>query len=845
MPDAGSAGDDNLLRVPLQEEESIGQWRIGRRREERFDVADQPMSGEADPAFFVAKTRNSIPHEYPCRREFAARYRGKRPLPEIAFEPAAWWYSYEGGGVDLSGFWFRPTRVECWAKTLIESRTEQIARFRFATCGGALLLANGEEAAFLSRYQRNLEEAVEIALPLKSGCNSIAVWFGDLCERDARYGFDLSLAEGHGLNVAVACGVEPREAEEIAELLRAMRFERPSFNAGEVALLFPKSASADYAASIEIAGEFPSRRVAERRFALKRGERRLVIGAVGTLPPGFHRISVSLERGGFSLSRTLGVEICDLASIGPPPSSADERAHEALRQVAERCRPGAERALARLGLAEGGSETDAMLESTLPAIVDCHDCADFALVPLIWCRAAFAGSIGSETLARIDEAILGFRYWMDEPGNDVMWYFSENHALLFHTACYLAGAIFPAAAFVRSGRRGREQSAVGRRRLLDWFDHFERDELAEWNSAPYFPIDFKGLAALVAIAPDPDIRGRAERAVRRLLEIVALSSHRGMLTASEGRSYEHSLRPARTLELSAIARLFFGRGWLGSEIHALPLLALLVRDHGFRIDPRLQELALWQGDDALEWTYCQGPGGMAALYHHKTRDHAIGTVAAYRAGAWGYQETVLHLRLGDRPESQIWINHPGERIISGSARPSYWGGCGTLPRVHQYRALAIVDFELKPGQVDFTHAWLPEAEMDAVLHDGDRIAVKAGDALALLIGSVPFERVEDGPTAGCEIRLAGMRSRWVVRLSDLRGEGGLEAFFQRFATLGARAAAAGEIWLDDPDYGRVVCRKDGSVSAEGRRLDPSSWTHAGRAVRLPKGEAFVFPSQES
>ncbi len=29
--------------------------------------------------------------------------------------------------------------------------------------------------------------------------------------------------------------------------------------------------------------------------------------------------------------------------------------------------------------------------------------------------------------------ILNFRYWMDEPGDDVMWFYSENHALMFHT----------------------------------------------------------------------------------------------------------------------------------------------------------------------------------------------------------------------------------------------------------------------------------------------------------------------------------------------------------------------------------------------------------------------------
>jgi hypothetical protein len=270
---------------------------------------------------------------------------------------------------------------------------------------------------------------------------------------------------------------------------------------------------------------------------------------------------------------------------------------------------------------------------------------------------------------------------------------------------------------------------------------------------------------------------------------------------------------------------------------------LLIRNHGFRADPQLADLASWKGDRALEWRFRQGPDGLAALYHHKTRDHAMGSVAGYRAGEWGYQETVLHLRLGDRPESQIWISHPGERIVSGFGRPCYWGGCGTLPRVRQYRDLAVVDFELKPEQVDFTHAWLPEVEFDEVRHDAHRIVARGGAGLALLIGSVPFERIVDGPAGGCEIRLPGMRSRWIVRLSDARSEGSIEAFARRFAGLVASDAGDGEIWLDDPDYGRVVCRSDGSIAVQGRTLDPSSWTHAGEAILLPQGVSIPLPSQ--
>ena len=113
-----------------------------------------------------------------------------------------------------------------------------------------------------------------------------------------------------------------------------------------------------------------------------------------------------------------------------------------------------------------------------------RDCADFALVPLLWTRIAYGERLSDALRARIDAATLDFRYWMDEPGNDVQWYFSENHALLFHTAAYLAGSFFADSTFTRSGRSGREQADAGRTRVLAWLDHFEQCEMAEWNSAP-------------------------------------------------------------------------------------------------------------------------------------------------------------------------------------------------------------------------------------------------------------------------------------------------------------------------------------------------------------------------
>jgi hypothetical protein len=305
-----------------------------------------------------------------------------------------------------------------------------------------------------------------------------------------------------------------------------------------------------------------------------------------------------------------------------------------------------------------------------------------------------------------------------------------------------------------------------------------------------------------------------------------------MLTGSQGRSYEHTLRPGRSVELSGIARLLWGHGWYGRRFHALPLLAVCMRDHGLQIPEELAKVALHESDKAQEWTFCQGENRFAALYHYKTRDTALGTIAHYRSGAWGYQETVLHLRLGTKPEAQIWINHPGEVIQFGFGRPSFWGGCGTLPRVHQYRDLAVLDFDIQDGQPDFTHAWFPVEEFDESGVDGKLAFAQSGSGLALLTGNVALEQIEEGPTAGMELRMAGRRGRWIVRLSDTAREGGLEGMRRRFDGLSVREGESGALLVTDPDYGEIIFEEDGIARAEGRILRPSDWSIRGDATYL-------------
>ena len=218
--------------------------------------------------------------------------------------------------------------------------------------------------------------------------------------------------------------------------------------------------------------------------------------------------------------------------------------------------------------------------------------------------------------------------------------------------------------------------------------------------------------------------------------------------------------------------------------------------------------------------------------HYKTAHYAIGTAAHYRWNEWGYQETVLQLRLGENADAQIWINHPGETIHSGYGRPSYWGGSGTLPRLHHYRGLAVLTFNCAAEQPGFSHAWFPRQEFDASSVRGDVAVARSGQGMVMLKGSSPFALVETGPTAGNELRIDGHRTAWIVRLGD---HGSEDDFAARFAGLSISEGADGVLTVEDPEYGTVLCHADGRTEAEGRVLNPADWSVEGKASNMTHG----------
>src|SRR5690348_17244557 len=129
------SAEKSHLRRATSKQNPVAYWQLGHLSQARYDVTDRPMEGRMDPFFFVTKTKNFIPHEYPCRTEFKKSFSGRRPQPTDEFEPIRWWLPFASPRVDLSGFWFRPTRIGCWARTFLDAGSGGPATLRLSTCG--------------------------------------------------------------------------------------------------------------------------------------------------------------------------------------------------------------------------------------------------------------------------------------------------------------------------------------------------------------------------------------------------------------------------------------------------------------------------------------------------------------------------------------------------------------------------------------------------------------------------------------------------------------------------------------------------------------------------------------
>ena len=222
--------------------------------------------------------------------------------------------------------------------------------------------------------------------------------------------------------------------------------------------------------------------------------------------------------------------------------------------------------LAKMELAMNGEPLQPIrefaIEKALKRIDDRLDCADFTIPALVRMLYAHRGTerLSEEMAQRIVNSLLGYKYWLDEPGDIKACYFTENHQVLFYSAEYLVSQMFPEAVFSNDGKTAQQHHEHARAFLLRWLTWRERFGFSEWLTQGYYCEDILGLVGLMQYAQDESIRTRSRMLVDMLMFDLAVNGFKGYLHTTHGRVYTRFIIEPAYEGVSQLMKLYFDEG---------------------------------------------------------------------------------------------------------------------------------------------------------------------------------------------------------------------------------------------------------------------------------------------
>ena len=252
-------------------------------------------------------------------------------------------------------------------------------------------------------------------------------------------------------------------------------------------------------------------------------------------------------------------------------------------------------------LVNGGIDIDwTRLDGTLKYVSAEYDCADFRLVNLVRIMYDYGDQIPAAYKSRIDDVLLNFRYWWDEPGENSMCYWSENHQILFASAEYLIGQLYPGTVFPNSGFTGEQHMEKARTRMLDWLEMRWNYGFIEYYSEVYYNEDIGALINIIDYAGEEELVIKSQIILDLLFYDVASQSINTMFSSVSGRAYEGNRKGGNGSTLGGLTQYFWGNGGkLGAGI----TYGMMVSDN-YTLPPVLADI----GRDSSELIIKQNNG---------------------------------------------------------------------------------------------------------------------------------------------------------------------------------------------------------------------------------------------
>ncbi|HXF61852.1 MAG TPA: hypothetical protein VNK95_09545 [Caldilineaceae bacterium] len=698
--------------------------------------------------------------------------------------------------VDLSGFYHTCHYLCAWAYAQVVAPVTLQTELALTTNGPADVWLNGEHVHRHTHFHHQIPQTVRFTAKICEGTNEILVRFEGVAVRECPFAMALQIANagqagypaGEAYRVALPTTLEPvARRQKLAELMEHAYLMRDVYHRDDkLEVRWPQDMKlvGDLTARLQT----PAGRIYAEGQPLVRGGTVHSLGPVYNAPDGVYEVLLMPKPEEYYLhdmrvQHRLPLRISNNKYSQGYYGTFEQRRREALEDAARR-NVNVYSEIAKMALGEWSKVKVEVIEQAIENINNRADCSDFYLVGLLGMLHRFGGdpSFPKEVEFVLADCALNFKYWMDEPGEDAMCYWSENHQILFHACEVLAGQLYPDRMFSNVGETGAWHRQKGERMALAWLRKRAAGGFREWDSNTYFEEDVLALAHLADLAENVEVAEMAAVVLDKLLFTLAVNSYKGVFGSTHGRTYTPYIRGGRFEPTSGIGRLMWGMGVFNDRILGTVSLACAT---GYQMPELIAAIALDQPEEM--WNRERHAGEMEEAVDrdsgpwevnkvtYKTPDYMLCSAQDYRPGEAGYQQHIWQATLG--PDAVVFVTHPACSADDNCHRPNFWHGNRILPRVAQWKDVLMAVHRLPAEDwMGFTHAYFPVAAFDETeIKDGWAFARKGNGYLALTAAQ-GLELITAGRTAYRELRSWGRNNIWLCQM----GRAALDGSFADF-----------------------------------------------------------------
>jgi hypothetical protein len=702
--------------------------------------------------------------------------------------------------VDLSAFYHLTHFLRAWAYAEVVSPGDQELSFILTTNGPADLWINAQHVHRQEHFFHQIPNRVKFTVHLAKGVNSLLVRLEEVAARECPYTMALQMVgfQSEGKEDDKPIRIPTLAPDSLRRMALEMLFEasyvsQDVFTKNEkVTLILPGgAASATY---FNVRLQNPEKQIYAEAIRNDRLEGNVEMGFSYEFPEGPYQMLMmppprEYYENNVRITRAYDLYSTRNAYSTQPYGTYEERRIEALNDAAHR----EGNVFAEIAKMELGYWLDVNVNVILAAIDGINsrkDCSDFYLCGLLGMHYRFGQNAEFPAALKqpLEDCILNFKYWDDEPGSDAMCYRTENHSILFHACEVLAGQLYPERVFTNINQPGRWHCEKGERLAMEWLENRAATGFKEWDSNTYFEEDTLALASLASHAANAQVWEMAAVVLDKMYFTIAANSYKGVLGSTHGRTYTPFIKTAYRECTSGITRLLWGMGIFNDHILGTVALAC----SAYELPPVIAAIAadlpeeVWNREQhtgsAQDFKDSGSLGTGVNKVTYKTPDYMLCSAQDWHPGEKGYQQHIWQATLG--PLATVFTTHPTCSAEDGSHRPNYWHGNETLPRVAQWKDLLIAIYNLPADDwMGFTHAYFPvHAFENFDVREGWAFG-RVGDGYIALTAARGIELQTRGDNAYRELRSEGTSNVWLCHMGRKAVDGSFEKFIANVLAL--------------------------------------------------------------